>query len=183
MHIPTSFYRFDLSLARGLDYYTGFIFEVDSGITGMGSVGGGGRYDNLTSSFGVEGLSGVGISFGVERILDLMIEKEMFVHTAVPAAEVLLSTTDTGLTERLLNCAHELRSFGIRTDIYAGDPQPKKIYQYAEARKIPVVALLRPVPEMGLMMSLKRLADSAQVNIKPEEMRDWIQGNKTWNTQ
>jgi histidyl-tRNA synthetase len=182
LRIPASFYRFDLSLARGLDYYTGFIFEVDSGINGMGSVGGGGRYDNLTAAFGVEGLSGVGISFGVERILDLMIEKEMFGHTAMSAAQVLLATTGTEPTEQLLSCAHELRSSGINTDLYAGDPQPKKIFQYAEARKIPIVALLKLTPEKGLMMSLKRLSDSAQVIIKPEEMREWIQGNKTWNT-
>jgi len=183
LHVAPSYYRFDLSLARGLDYYTGFIFEVDSGISGMGSVGGGGRYDNLTEAFGVDGLSGVGISFGVERILDLMLEKEMFDHTSLSAAQVLLATSSAEHTDQVLNCAYELRSFGVRTDLYAGDPQPKKIFQYAEARKIPVVALLKSIPEKGMMISLKRLSDSAQINIRPDEVHDWIQGNKTWNTQ
>jgi histidyl-tRNA synthetase len=182
LQVPLSFYRFDLSLARGLDYYTGFIFEVDSGIAGMGSIGGGGRYDNLTAAFGVEGLSGVGISFGVERILDLMIEKNMFADQPTPAAEVLLATADPGLMEHLLTCAHDLRKHGINTDIFSGDPKPKKIFQYAEARYIPIVAMFKGDPEHGVSISLKRISHSEQINVQPNELLKWLQGNNPWNT-
>ncbi|MBM3918357.1 MAG: histidine--tRNA ligase [Sphingomonadales bacterium] len=183
LRVPSSFYRFDLSLARGLDYYTGFIFEVDSGVKGMGSVGGGGRYDNLTASFGVDGLSGVGISFGVERILDLMIEQNLFGDIPIPAAKVLMATTEPDSMHNLLACAQELRTQGIKTDLYAGDPKPKKIFQYAEARQIPVVAILKTKAERELQFVLKRLTDSAHIQVKPQEIQDWVQGNKPWNTQ
>lgn len=182
LRVPSSWYRFDLSLARGLDYYTGFIFEVDSGIAGMGSVGGGGRYDNLTAAFGVDGLSGVGISFGVERILDLMMEADMFGDVPSYAAEVLLVAPDPEQLNALLGCAHDLRKHGIRTDVYAGDPKPKKIFQYAESRFIPIVAMLKSDTGNGTWIDLKRRADPAQISVRPNEMLEWIQGNKPWNT-
>lgn len=181
--VPTTNYRFDLSLARGLDYYTGFIFEVDSGITGMGSIGGGGRYENLTAAFGVEGLSGVGISFGVERILDLMIEKEMFGDAPTPAAYILLATTSSGCMEQMLTCAQNLRTHGIHTDIFAGDPKPKKIFHYAETRNIPVVAIFKEGPSGDTLVHLKRRTDSEQISVQPLEVLAWLQEDKTWNSR
>jgi len=179
--VAPSAYRFDLSLARGLDYYTGFIFEVDSGVKGMGSLGGGGRYDNLTEAFGVEGLSGVGISFGVERILDLMSEQNLFPAAITPAAEVLLATMEDTELPALLHCAGTLRKAGIRVDVYAGDARAKKVFQYAEARRIPVVGLLRSDPGEPRRFTLKRLHDTAQVQVEAGEIHEYLRGNKPWN--
>jgi len=132
----------DPSLARGLNYYTGTIFEVKANGVQMGSIGGGGRYDDLTGLFGVKGIAGVGISFGVDRIYDVMEELKVFPENIQRGTTALLFNTGDAQQQALLDLAEALRSEGIACELYHEQIKFDKQFKYAEKKSIPYVVIL-----------------------------------------
>lgn len=124
----------DLTLARGLSYYTGCIFEVVSDEVQMGSLGGGGRYDDLTGMFGLKDVPGVGISFGAERIYDVMEELDRFDEALVSGVKAIFLAFDNASHHYAFECAHHLRSEGIAVDVYPEAAKMKKQMKYADSR-------------------------------------------------
>lgn len=160
----------DLSLARGLNYYTGSIFEVKATGVQMGSIGGGGRYDDLTGLFGVKGIAGVGISFGVDRIYDVMDELGIFPESIQKGTTVLFFNTGTEEEKHILKLAQELRSKGISTEIFHEAAKFDKQFKYAERKSIPYVVIIGSKEiEAGTCM-VKNLTSSTQVEIKASEL-------------
>ncbi len=133
---------FDPALARGLSYYTGCIFEVAALDAGMGSLGGGGRYDELTELFGLPGVSGIGISFGAERIYDLMEEKGLFPDELPGQLQLLLVTLDVESHRHAFGLLRKLRQEGIAADLYPEPVKLKKQMKYAHALKVPHVLII-----------------------------------------
>ena len=133
--------QFDLTLARGLNYYTGAIFEVKALDVQMGSITGGGRYDNLTGIFGMPGISGVGISFGVDRIFDVLNDLSAYPEDAMLATRVLFINFGDKETAYCLPIVKKLRDAGIRTEMYPESAKMKKQMSYANTKQIPFVAL------------------------------------------
>ncbi len=133
---------FDNTLARGLSYYTGSIFEVKINNVAIGSVSGGGRYDNLTGNFGLPGVSGVGISFGVDRLYDAMEELQLFPKEAQISATIMVAHFDEDTMRYGLKVAHELRQNGIATEIYPDQTKLKKQLDYANKKMVPFVIVI-----------------------------------------
>ena len=133
--------QLDLTLARGLSYYTGAIFEVKALDTPMGSISGGGRYDNLTGIFGMPGLSGVGISFGVDRIYDVLNALDLYPKDSVMTTQILFINFGEQETAYCLPIINKVRARGIRAEIYPDASKMKKQMSYANAKQIPFVAL------------------------------------------
>ncbi|WP_257669454.1 histidine--tRNA ligase [Parapedobacter tibetensis] len=136
------FVDLDITLARGLNYYTGCIFEVETNEVTMGSIGGGGRYDDLTGMFGLKGLTGVGVSFGADRIYDVLEELALFPESATQSTMVLISNFDKLAELYALPLLQKLRAAGISTELYPSSVKLKKQLSYADAKKIPYVILL-----------------------------------------
>ena len=136
--------EFDPTLARGLSYYTGCIFEVKINNVTMGSVSGGGRYDNLTGSFGLPGVSGVGFSFGVDRIYDCLESLDLFTETGETPTRVLLTHFDAASGRAALPLLAELRAAGIPAELYPDAGKVQKQFKYADAKGIPLVLILGP---------------------------------------
>ncbi|HVD97542.1 MAG TPA: histidine--tRNA ligase [Cytophagaceae bacterium] len=134
--------EFDLTLARGLSYYTGAIFEVKAGGVQIGSISGGGRYDNLTGVFGMPGLSGVGISFGIDRIYDVMEELNLFPATSNLSSKILICPFDEETKKYALPLLYQLRQKGINSEIYPDVAKMKKQLDYADRKKIPYVLII-----------------------------------------
>lgn len=134
--------QLDLTLARGLNYYTGTIIEVVPASRSIGSICGGGRYDDLTGIFGLEGVSGVGISFGADRIYDLMLELNLFPETASTSTRVLFINFGHKEALRCMELADQLRDAGINTEIYPDLAKVKKQIAYADKKGIPYVVLI-----------------------------------------
>lgn len=130
---------FDVTLARGLDYYTGCIFEVKTNEVKMGSIGGGGRYDNLTGVFGWKDVTGVGVSFGADRIYDVLEELNLFPEDKSIGAVVLLSNFDQESERMSLRVAHELRGHGVSVEVYPKHDKMKRQLNYANSKQIPFV--------------------------------------------
>ena len=133
--------EFDLSLARGLNYYTGAIFEVKALDFSIGSICGGGRYDNLTGIFGMPGLSGVGISFGADRIYDVLAGLDKFPKTVLSGPKVLVANLGAAETAYLLPVVKDLRDNGISCEIYPDAAKLKKQFDYASKRNIPYMII------------------------------------------
>ena len=136
--------EFDPTLARGLSYYTGCIFEVKINNVAMGSVSGGGRYDNLTGAFGLPGVSGVGFSFGVDRIYDCLESLDLFTDTAETPTRVLLAHFDAASGRAALPLLAELRAASIPTELYPDAGKLPKQFKYADAKGIPLVLIVGP---------------------------------------
>ena len=132
----------DLTLARGLNYYTGAIFEVKALDVEMGSITGGGRYDNLTGVFGMEGVSGVGISFGADRIYDVLNQLELYPETSVEQTKILFVSFGEKELMYSLPWLSSLRAKGINSEIYPEPAKMKKQMSYADNKKIPFVAIV-----------------------------------------
>ncbi len=132
----------DLSLARGLSYYTGAIFEVKAKDTEIGSITGGGRYDDLTGIFGLKDMSGVGISFGADRIYDVMTTLNLFPKHAAQATRLLFANLGEQEELRVLPIAAKLRQQGIAVEIYPDRAKLKKQFEYADKRDIPFIAIV-----------------------------------------
>lgn len=132
----------DITLARGLNYYTGCIFEVKTNEVAMGSIGGGGRYDDLTGMFGLKGLTGVGVSFGADRIYDVLEELNLFPASAEVGTKVLISNFDEAAEKYALPIVQQLRNAGISAELYPSSAKLKKQMAYADAKNIPYVILI-----------------------------------------
>jgi histidyl-tRNA synthetase len=133
---------FDYKLARGLSYYTGLIYEGKAADLPFGSIVGGGRYDDLTSAFGLPNMSGVGISFGIERILDVMEELKLFPEIATSASAILFTYFDAAGRNACLSMANELRKTGVPTEVYPDVAKIKKSFEFADKKKIAFVAVI-----------------------------------------
>ena len=132
----------DLTLARGLNYYTGAIFEVKALDVQIGSITGGGRYDNLTGVFGMEGVSGVGISFGADRIFDVLNQLDLYPKDALQTTQLLFVNFGEKEEAYLLPLVAQVRAAGIRTELYPESAKMKKQMSYADTKKIPYVAIV-----------------------------------------
>jgi histidyl-tRNA synthetase len=160
----------DLSLARGLNYYTGTIFEVKADTVQMGSIGGGGRYDDLTGLFGVKGIAGVGISFGVDRIYDVMEELKVFPETLQKGTEVLFFNTGSNELKSVLKLAELLRSNGITTEIYHESVKFDKQFKYAERKQIDWVMILGSTEAEHGTVVIKQLSTGKQKELVQTEL-------------
>lgn len=162
--------QFDITLARGLNYYTGAIFEVKSNQVAMGSIGGGGRYDDLTGMFGLKGLTGVGISFGADRIYDVLAELDLFPHSTGHTTQVLISNFDAQAERYALPLLQRLRSKGIAAEIYPSPAKLKKQLAYADSKRIPYVVLIGSQEMDTGLLSLKNMQSGAQQQLSVEDM-------------
>lgn len=160
----------DLTLARGLNYYTGAIFEVKALDTPMGSITGGGRYDNLTGIFGLPGLSGVGISFGADRIYDVLNALDLYPKEAVNTTQVLFINFGEKETAYCLPVVSAARAAGIRTEIFPDKAKMKKQMSYANAKNIPFVVLAGENEMAQGKVTLKNMESGEQTLVSTEEL-------------
>ncbi len=162
--------QLDLTLARGLSYYTGAIFEVKALDTPMGSISGGGRYDNLTGIFGMPGLSGVGISFGVDRIYDVLNALDLYPKDSVSATQLLFINFGEKETEYCLPILSKVRASGIRSELYPDAAKMKKQMSYANAKHIPFVVLAGDNEIAAQKVTLKNMETGEQLLVTPDEL-------------
>ena len=168
--------QLDLTLARGLNYYTGAIFEVKAVDTPMGSITGGGRYDNLTGIFGMPGLSGVGISFGAERIFDVLNALDLYPQEAVKGTQLMFINFGNKETAYCMPIVDKVRNNGIRTELYPDAAKMKKQMSYANAKDIPFVALAGENEMNEGKVTLKNMVTGAQTAVTPDELIVMIKG-------
>ena len=166
----------DLTLARGLNYYTGTIFEVKALDVQIGSISGGGRYDNLTGIFGMPGVSGVGISFGADRIYDVLNQLELYPEQVSTATQLLFVNFGQAEVEYSLPIVAKARQAGIRTEIYPDSSKMKKQMQYANAKQIPFVAIVGETEMAEGKVMLKNMVSGEQNLVTPDELVTMIQG-------
>ena len=162
--------QLDLTLARGLNYYTGAIFEVKALDVQIGSITGGGRYDNLTGIFGMPGLSGVGISFGADRIYDVLNQLDLYPKDSVTATQVLFINFGEQETAYCLSIINNVRARGIRAEIFPDSAKMKKQMAYANAKQIPFVALAGENEIKEGKLTLKNMSTGEQQMLTPEEV-------------
>ena len=160
----------DLTLARGLNYYTGAIFEVKALDVQIGSVTGGGRYDNLTGVFGMEGVSGVGISFGADRIFDVLNQLELYPADSLLTTQLMFVNFGEKETAYLLPLIAKVRAAGIRTEIYPESVKMKKQMGYADAKNIPFVALVGDSEMTEGKINLKNMVTGEQELLTIEQL-------------
>ena len=162
--------QLDLTLARGLNYYTGAIFEVKALDVQIGSILGGGRYDNLTGIFGMPGISGVGISFGIDRIFDVLNALDCYPKDAVVGTQLLFINFGEKETAYCLPFVAQARIAGIRTEIFPDAAKMKKQMSYANAKEIPFVALAGENEMAQGKLTLKNMTTGDQTLVTPEEL-------------
>ena len=162
--------QLDLTLARGLNYYTGAIFEVKALDVQIGSITGGGRYDNLTGIFGMPGISGVGISFGVDRIFDVLNALDCYPSDAVNGTQLLFINFGEKETAYCLPAVAKAREAGIRTEIFPDSTKMKKQMSYANAKQIPFVALAGENEMSEGKLTLKNMITGEQQLVAIEEL-------------
>ncbi len=160
----------DLTLARGLNYYTGCIFEVKALDVEIGSITGGGRYDNLTGIFGMPGLSGVGISFGADRIYDVLNQLNLYPEAVTTATQVLFINFGEKETDYSLPIISQLRGQGIRCEIYPDASKMKKQMQYANQKGIPFVVMTGETEMQAGKVMLKNMTSGEQKLVAPEDI-------------
>ncbi|WP_334168330.1 histidine--tRNA ligase [Phocaeicola paurosaccharolyticus] len=160
----------DLTLARGLNYYTGAIFEVKALDVQIGSISGGGRYDNLTGVFGMDGVSGVGISFGADRIFDVLNQLELYPKEAVNSTKVMFVNFGEKETEYVLPVLADIRTKGINAEIYPDSAKMKKQMNYANDKHIPFVALAGENEMNENKFTLKNMITGEQSLVTAEEL-------------
>ncbi len=160
----------DVTLARGLNYYTGAIFEVQTNKVAMGSIGGGGRYDDLTGIFGLKNMSGIGISFGLDRIYLVLEELNLFAHTELPKPQVLF--LNFGEKEALysMKAIQKLRSKGVKCELYPDAAKLKKQMNYANKRDIPYVVIVGEQEVAQQNFTLKTMISGEQGTCNLEEL-------------
>ncbi|OIN59605.1 histidine--tRNA ligase [Arsenicibacter rosenii] len=160
----------DVTLARGLSYYTGAIFEVKANNVSIGSISGGGRYDNLTGAFGQPGLSGVGISFGVDRIYDVMDELQLFPATAQQSTQVLIVCFDAEGRSVAYPLLSQLRTAGVAAEAYPDLAKVKKQLDYANAKQIPYVVLIGSEEIQTGKLTVKNMVTGEQQKLTTTEI-------------
>ena len=166
----------DLTLARGLNYYTGAIFEVKALDVQIGSISGGGRYDNLTGVFGMSGMSGVGISFGADRIYDVLNQLDLYPKEAVNATQLLFVNFGEKEAAYCLPVLSAARDAGIRAEIYPDSAKMKKQMSYANDKNIPFVAIVGENEMNEGKLTLKNMTTGEQLLVTPEELLAAIKG-------
>ncbi len=166
----------DLTLARGLNYYTGCIFEVKALDVEMGSITGGGRYDNLTGIFGMPGLSGVGISFGADRIYDVLNQLNLYPQSVTTSTRVLFINFGSAETAYCLPTLSRLRHSGIPSEIYPDAAKMKKQMQYANARQIPFVVMAGESEMQQAKFALKDMQSGNQLLLSADELIEHLRG-------
>ena len=162
--------QLDLTLARGLNYYTGAIFEVKALDVQIGSITGGGRYDNLTGIFGMPGLSGVGISFGADRIYDVLTQLQLFPAEAQKGTEVLFVNFGEAEVRYILPIIKQLRQAGIRCELYPEAAKMKKQMSYANAKDIPFCVVVGESEINDNRLTLKDMKTGVQESLTVEEV-------------
>ena len=167
-------FQLDLTLARGLNYYTGAIFEVKALDTPMGSISGGGRYDNLTGIFGMPGLSGVGISFGVDRIYDVLDALDLYPKDSLQTSRVLFINFGESEAAYCLPIIAQVRQAGIRAELFPDAAKMKKQMVYANAKHIPFVVLAGDSEIAQNKVTLKDMDTGEQSLLSPEELIERI---------
>jgi histidyl-tRNA synthetase len=160
----------DLSLARGLNYYTGTILEVKARDVAFGSIGGGGRYDDLTGIFGLPGVPGVGISFGADRIYDVLNELNLFPKEAINTSEVLIAHFSAEELAPCLALVQDLREEGIAAEVYPEAGKLKKQFEYAEKKGIPFLMIYGATEEAASIVNVKELSSGRQVIVPRNEI-------------
>ncbi len=166
----------DLTLARGLNYYTGCIFEVKALDVQIGSITGGGRYDNLTGIFGMPGLSGVGISFGADRIYDVLNQLDLYPENAIQSVQVLFINFGQAEAAYCLQTATKLRRAGIRAEVYPDSAKMKKQMSYANAIGVPYVALIGESEMQSGLISLKDMTTGTQTQVSADQLISLLKG-------
>ncbi len=160
----------DLTLARGLNYYTGAIFEVKAKDVEIGSITGGGRYDNLTGVFGLSGMSGVGISFGADRIYDVLNQLDLYPEETAQSTRLIFVTFGEEELKYALTCLKQVRAAGISAEIYPEPGKMKKQMGYADSKNIPFVAIIGETEMKEKKVMLKNMISGEQVLISVEGM-------------
>ncbi len=161
---------FDVSLARGLNYYTGAIFEVKAKGIQMGSICGGGRYDDLTGIFGWKGVSGVGISFGADRIFEVLSELNLFPESATSGTQVLLVQFGGETTSAAFQLLKQIRNAGISCEMYPDDAKLKKQFKYADDNKIPFVVVVGEDEVKSSMWQLRNMVTGDQQAVSTDQL-------------
>ena len=160
----------DLTLARGLNYYTGCIFEVKALDVEIGSITGGGRYDNLTGIFGMPGVSGVGISFGADRIFDVLNQLDLYPQETVTGTKLLFVNFGPAEAAYCLPVMAKARQADVRCEIYPDSAKMKKQMSYANAKAVPFVAIVGEDEMKAGKVTLKNMTTGEQQLVTPEEM-------------
>ncbi|MEO9805960.1 MAG: histidine--tRNA ligase [Reichenbachiella sp.] len=168
----------DLTLARGLSYYTGTIFEVKANGVQIGSITGGGRYDNLTGVFGLKEVSGVGISFGVDRIYDVLEELNLYPESTATQVQVMIVNFGEEMTSVGIQLLQSLRNEGIRAEIYPDASKMKKQMTYANNLNIPFVVLIGEDEINAGNYTLKNMADGEQAAYKSDDLISKIKNSR-----
>jgi len=167
----------DFTLARGLNYYTGTIFEVKANNVQIGSIGGGGRYDDLTGLFGVPGVPGVGISFGVDRIYDVIEELKLFPGDVRMGTQVLLFNLGKREAKHAFELATHLRNHNVSCEVYHEPAKFDKQFKYAEKRSIPFVLIIGEEEMETGTYKLKKLSTGEQVELSREKIAGFVFAN------
>jgi histidyl-tRNA synthetase len=168
--LKTANLELDITLARGLNYYTGAIFEVKTNEVQMGSIGGGGRYDDLTGMFGLKGLTGVGISFGADRIYDVMEELKLFPEAASQGTKVLICCFDAEGEKYALPLLKKLRDSDIPSELYPAGAKIKKQLDYANAKSIPYTIMIGSDEMQSGLLTFKNMTSGGQEKLSGEEI-------------
>lgn len=167
--------RFDITLARGLSYYTGCIFEVAAKDYQMGSIGGGGRYADLTGVFGVPGLSGVGVSFGADRVYDVLEGLKLFPENLSESVKIMLASFDEPSFEYAFQCASTMRKAGIAVEVYPEPGKLKKQFEYVAKRNIPFVGIAGETEMQAGTLTVKDQKTGEQWSAKISEVAQKLQ--------
>ena len=161
----------DLTLARGLNYYTGAIIEVKAVDAQMGSITGGGRYDNLTGIFGLKGVSGVGISFGADRIYDVLTDLDLFPNNFSHSTDLLFVNFGESESDFILPLITKMRKAGVRCELYPESAKMKKQLSYADNNKIPYVALIGANEIKNSSVTLKNMISGEQKTVLVDDLK------------
>ena len=168
--------QFDITLARGLNYYTGCIVEVAATDVKMGSIGGGGRYDDLTGNFGLKGVSGVGVSFGADRIYDCLEELDLFPKENEQSLKLLFVAFDAETHRFAFKCLNETRAAGINSEIYPDATKLKKQMDYANRRGVPYVCLIGSDEMESGVLTLKNMVTGEQEKLGLPKIIEILRG-------
>ncbi|MFD2784609.1 histidine--tRNA ligase [Hymenobacter rubripertinctus] len=168
--------EFDVTLARGLSYYTGCIFEIKINNVNMGSVSGGGRYDNLTGAFGLPGVSGVGFSFGVDRLYDCLEELSLFPEAVAATTRCLIANFDAESETAVLPVLRRLRAAGVATELYPESTKLAKQFKYADGKGIPYLLLQGSEERAAGQFKLKTLATGQEQTLTLDEVLTELAG-------
>jgi len=168
--LQTAKLELDITLARGLNYYTGAIFEVKTNEVAMGSIGGGGRYDDLTGMFGLKGLTGVGISFGADRIYDVMEELNLFPAASNQSTQLLICCFDKKGEQFALPILQQLRKQNINAELYPAGAKLKKQLEYANNKHIPFTIIIGSDEIESGLLTIKNMETGTQDKCIPEQI-------------